>query len=106
VTPARGEVWLYERPNRKARPVLIVLRDEAIEKLNRISVVPSTTEGARRIPTHVWIDEDDGMQEPSALVLDETFAAVKSSLTHRITVLGPEKMVEVCRALDRATSCG
>jgi hypothetical protein len=46
------------------------------------------------------------MQEPSALVLDETFAAVKSSLTHRIAVLGPEKMGEVCRALDRATSCG
>lgn len=105
MTPARGEVWLYERPNRKARPVLVLLRNEAIERLNRILVVPSTTEGARRIPTHVWIDEEDGMNEPSALVLDETFAAVRSSLTHRIAVLGPEKMREVCRALEVATSC-
>jgi mRNA-degrading endonuclease toxin of MazEF toxin-antitoxin module len=106
MTPARGEIWLYERPKRKPRPVLILLRNEAIESLNRIIVVPSTTEGARRIPTHVWIDEDDGMQEPSALNLDETFAAVKSSLTHRITVLGAEKMHEVCRALAVTTSCG
>ena len=37
---------------------------------NRILVVPSTTEGMRRIPTHVWVDEDDGMREASALVLD------------------------------------
>lgn len=83
-----------------------MLRNEAIEKLNRILVVPSTTEGARQIPTHVWIDEDDGMREPSALNLDETFAVRRELLTHRITVLGPEKMHEVCRALDVATSCG
>jgi mRNA-degrading endonuclease toxin of MazEF toxin-antitoxin module len=106
VSPTRGEVWLYERPKRKARPVLILLRSEAIEKLNRILVVPSTTEGARHIPTHVWIDEDDGMREPCALTLDETFAARRDSLTHRITVLGAEKMDAVCRALAAATSCG
>jgi mRNA interferase MazF len=105
VNGARGEVWLYERPKRKPRPVLILLRSEAIEKLNRILVVPSTTEGARRIPTHVWIDEDDGMREPCALTLDETFAARKDFLTHRITTLGPEKMDEVCRALAVASGC-
>lgn len=106
MNPARGEVWLYERPSRKSRPVLILLRDEAIERLNRVLVVPSTTEGARRIPTHVWLDEEDGMKEPCALTLDETFAARRDSLTHRITTLGPERMHEVCRALEIATSCG
>ena len=103
--PARGEVWLHERPKRKARPVLVLLRSEAVESLNRILVVPTTTEGMRRIPTHVWIDEDDGMREPCALTLDETFAARKDLLTHRITVLGAEKMHEVCLALAVATSC-
>lgn len=106
MSPARGEVWLYERPKRKPRPVLVLLRSEAIEKLNRVLVVPSTTEGARRIPTHVWLDEDDGMREPCALTLDETFAARKGFLTHRITVLGPQKIDKVCRALAVATSCG
>jgi len=88
VTGARGEVWLYERPQRKPRPVLILVRSEAIARLNRILVVPSTSAGARNIPTHVWIDEEDGMREPCALVLDETFAARKDFLTHRITMLG------------------
>jgi mRNA interferase MazF len=106
VSPARGEVWLYERPNRKPRPVLVLLRSEAIERLNRVLVVPSTTAGARHIPTHVWLDEEDGMREPCALTLDETFAARKDSLTHRITMLGPAKMAEACRALAIATSCG
>ena len=105
MNPARGEIWLYERPNRKPRPVLILLREEAIEKLGRVLVVPSTTAGARRIPTHVWLDEDDGMREPCALTLDNTFAARRDSLTHRIAALGAEKMSEVCRALGAATSC-
>lgn len=106
MSPARGEVWLYERPDRKPRPVLVLLRNEAIESLDRILVVPSTTEGARRIPTHVWLDEDDGMKEPCALTLDNTFAARKALLTHRITVLREAKLDEVCRALEVATSCG
>lgn len=105
MSPKRGEVWLLERPDRKPRPVLVLLRDEAIEKLNRVLVVPSTTEGARQIPTHVWLDEADGMREPCALTLDNTFAARKALLTHRITVLGAEKMDEVCRGLAAASGC-
>lgn len=104
--PARGEVWLLERADRKPRPVLVLVRDEAGDRLNRILVVPSTTQGARHIPTHVWLDKDDGMREPCALVLDETFAARRDLLTHRITALGAAKMDAVCRALATATACG
>lgn len=66
MNPARGEVWLYERPDRKPRPVLILTRDQAIGVLNRVLVVSATT-AARAIPTHVWLDEADGMREPCAL---------------------------------------
>lgn len=45
------------------------------------------------------------MREPCALTLDNTFAARKSLLTHRITELGPAKMDEVCRALAAAGGC-
>ena len=102
----RGEVWLFEQPERKPRPVLVLTRNEAIEGLNRVLVVPSTTAGARDIPTHVWLDESDGIREACALTLDNTFAARKALLTHRITKLGPEKMAKVCLALNVATSCG
>lgn len=76
-----------------------------MSRLNRVLVVPSTTAGARNIPTHVWLDEADGMREPCALTLDNAFAARKALLTHRITELGAEKMAEVCAALNAATSC-
>lgn len=73
--------------------------------LNRILVVPATTAGARDIPTHVWLDESDGMREPCALALDNAFPARRALLTHRVAALDAEKMAEVCRALAVATSC-
>lgn len=104
MNPTRGEVWLYEPPSRKPRPVLVLTRPEAIDSLSRILVVPATR-SVRDIPTHVRLDESDGMREPCALALDNTFAARKALLTQRITALGPEKMEAVCRALRTATVC-
>ncbi len=40
--PARGEVWLYERPKRKGRPVLILLRSEAMVAVAGDSKVPDS----------------------------------------------------------------
>lgn len=100
---ARGEVWLYERPQRKPRPPA----DPGAKRGGR-EAEPDPGRalddcGSPEHPHHVWIDEDDGMREPCALVLDETFAARKDFLTHRITTLGAEKMDEVCRALGAAS---
>lgn len=104
MSPTRGEVWLYERPDRKSRPVLVLTRPEAIDTLSRILVVPATR-NVRDIPTHVRLDESDGMREPCALTLDNTFAPRKALLTRCIAKLSPEKMDEVCQALHKATSC-
>jgi mRNA-degrading endonuclease toxin of MazEF toxin-antitoxin module len=41
-----------------------------------------------------------------ALNTDHVDSVSKGVLTERITVLGPEKLGEVCRALNVATSCG
>lgn len=72
--------------------------------LNRVLAVPATR-SVRDIPTHVQLDESDGMREPCALTVDNTFAPRKGLLSRRITRLGPEKMAEVCAALAAATSC-
>lgn len=104
MSPARGEVWLYERSDRKPRPVLVLTRPEAIDILSRILVVPATR-SIRDIPTHVRLNESDGMREPCALALDNTFSPRKALLTRQITKLGAERMDQVCRALRTATSC-
>jgi len=69
VSPARGEVWWSEHPTAGRRPVLVLTRDEAIDVLTEILIVPMTR-SMRDIPTHVHLDESDGMREPCALALD------------------------------------
>lgn len=100
----RGEVWWGELPEVGPRPYLILSRDEAIDKLNRLIVVPATRT-VRGIPTEVPIDIDDGMPWPSVLSLDNVGPIRKALLVEPITSLGPVKMEQVCQALRAATRC-
>ncbi len=104
LTPSRGEVWWYERPDQKSRPVLVITRNEAIGHLHEVLVVP-TTSTVRGIATEVSLDRDDGMPGACALSLDNTFLARKALLTERITTLGPDKLHRVCAALGVAVAC-
>ena len=72
--------------------------------LSEILIVP-ITRSMRDIPTHVYLDESDGMRESCALALDNMGTIAKGLLTERIVNLGPERMEEVCRALSAATAC-
>jgi mRNA interferase MazF len=100
----RGEIWWHEPPEEKRRPVLILTRDEAISQLNKLVAAPATGT-TRGIASEVPVGPDDGMPTESAISLDNTTLVRKALLTERITTLGPDKMDEVCRALDYATSC-
>jgi mRNA interferase MazF len=100
----RGEVWWHEPPDKKARPALILTRDEAIGGVFDLIAAP-TTKTVRGIPTEVEIGVADGMPIECALTLDNTFSAQKIYFTMRITTLDSARMHQVCRALARATSC-
>jgi mRNA interferase MazF len=100
----RGEVWWSEHPTAGRRPVLILTRDEAIERLNEVLIVPATRT-VRDIPTHVHLDENDSMPWPCALALDTTGPLASGLFVEFITTLGPEGMSEACRALAHATIC-
>jgi mRNA interferase MazF len=100
----RGEVWWHEPPQEKRRPVLILTRDEAIGQLNKLVAAPATGT-IRGIASEVPVGPEDGMPRDSVISLDNTTLVSKALLTKRITVLGIEKMSDVCRALDYATSC-
>ena len=51
------------------------------------------------------VGPEDGMPRESVLSLDNTTLVRKALLTERITTLSSERMNEVCKALDYATSC-
>ena len=100
----RGEVWWHELPDDKRRPVLILTRAEAIGSLNKLVAAPATGT-IRGLASEVPVGPEDGMPRESVISLDNTTLVRKALLTERITTLSPERMTEVCKALDYATSC-
>lgn len=101
----RGEVWWYEPPEEKPRPVLVLTHDEAIDRLLDVVAMPATGV-PRDWLTEVEIGPEDGMPTASFLVAENTLSAEKIFLTRRIAELSAPKMSEICRALEVATSCG
>ena len=66
----RGEIrWYTFRNPDKRRPVLILTRDEIIDRLNEIIVVP-VTRTIRGLTTEVVLTPDDGMPVNCALNFD------------------------------------
>jgi mRNA interferase MazF len=84
--------------------VLILTRAEAIGSLNKLVVAPATGT-VRGLPSEVPVGPEDGMPRESVISLDNTTLVRKALLTERITTLSPERMNEVCKALNYATSC-
>jgi mRNA-degrading endonuclease toxin of MazEF toxin-antitoxin module len=57
------------------------------------------------LQSEVPLGPEDGMSAECAISLDNLRTVPKALLTEPITKLGPDKISEVCRALDYATSC-
>ena len=72
--------------------------------LKRVTVA-SITRKARGIPTEVPLDRDDGMPVECVVTLDNLGEAWKGLLTEHVTTLSPDRMREVCKALNVATGC-
>lgn len=100
----RGEVLWAEHPDWPRRPAVVMTRDEALDRLNAVFVVLATT-NIRGLPTEVELGPEDGMPRECVLNADQTAMIPKVHLLETITVLGPDKLAAVCRALAIATSC-
>jgi mRNA interferase MazF len=76
----RGEIrwYTFALPD-KRRPVLILTRNEVIDHLNEIIVVP-LTRTIRGLATEVVLTRDDGMPLESALNFDHVALAQRQRL--------------------------
>lgn len=101
----RGQIWWYEPPDAKRRPVLILTGDQAIDRVFDLIAVPATGT-IRNLDTEVEIGVSDGMPIECVLAVGNALSADKTFLTERITTLSPEKLAEVCAKLAVATGCG
>lgn len=100
----RGEIrWYTFRLPDKRRPVLVLTRDEVIDHLNEIIVVP-ITRTVRGLTSEVVLTPEDGMPVLCALNLDHVALAQRNRIGATLTQLPEDKWPEVRRAL--LLSCG
>jgi mRNA interferase MazF len=95
----RGEVWWAELPPPIGRrPVVLLSRDVAYRV--RTSITGAiVTRVARNIPVEVPLGTEDGMPQQCVVNLDDILTIPKARLTGRITVLSPQKMTALARAV-------
>ena len=95
----RGEVWWAELPAPIGRrPVVLLSRDVAY-KVRTSVTVGMVTRVTRNIPVEVPLGPEDGMPQQCVANLDDILTIPKARLTGRITVLSPQKVTAVARAV-------
>jgi mRNA interferase MazF len=89
-------------PN-KRRPVLVLTRDEVIDRLNEIIVAP-VTRTIRGLPTEVLLTEEDGMPAACAANFDHLALGQRSRFGSVLCTLSEQRWPEVRREL--LIACG
>ena len=100
----RGEIrWYTFRLPDKRRPILVLARNDVIDHLNEVIVVPATRT-IRGLTTEVVLTMDDGMPAACALNFDHVSLAQRNRIGPVLCSLLEARWLEVRRAL--LIACG
>ena len=84
---------------------MLVLSRPALLRVLHTATVAAITSTLRGAPTEVPVGPDDGLKPVSYVNLTNVFTVRKSQLRNYVGSLGPERMREVCHALNVACGC-
>jgi mRNA interferase MazF len=99
----QGDIYWASGPAGR-RPYLVVTRTDAIPVLTAIVVAP-VTRTIRRIPQCIALSVDDGMPSPCVATFDSLTVFDPTLFDEHITRLSPDRMHEICAALDALADC-
>jgi mRNA interferase MazF len=101
----RGDIHLvlFSAPD-KRRPALLLTRDSIVGSLGSVTVAPITST-IRGVDSEVMLGLEDGMKAPCALNFHNVMTVRKSAIGRRVASLSPERMGQVCAALNYALGC-
>ncbi|MGH7041132.1 MAG: type II toxin-antitoxin system PemK/MazF family toxin [Acetobacteraceae bacterium] len=100
--PRRGEVWLVSFDPaiggevQKTRPALVLSNDSANALLNRVQLVPISSQVSRLYPAEAFITLNGERRKAMA---DQITTASKARLLRRLDALAADDLTEVVRAV-------
>jgi mRNA-degrading endonuclease toxin of MazEF toxin-antitoxin module len=98
----RGEVWYADQPEPyKARPVVLVGRDESYQVRTHVLVVPVTTR-RRALPTEVTLGARNGLRHASVANCDTIQLMPLARLDRQLGVLERDQLTALDKALRYA----
>jgi mRNA interferase MazF len=98
----RGEVWWVDfNPSvggetQKIRPAIILSNDASNKAMNRIQVVPTTSNISKCYPCEAYVEIEGKMSKAMA---DQIATVSKLRLKNKISQISPENMLDVERAI-------
>lgn len=101
----RGEIWFAAVPEGGDRPVLVLTRDPAADRIDRV-VVAALTRGQRRVVSELALTPtDDGVPSDCVVSFDNLHTLPRAAFRRRLTTLSAPRMARACRALRAAVAC-
>ncbi len=100
--PQQGDIWWAETESTR-RPVLVVTRSSAVERLTSVVVAPVTST-VRNIPTEILLGADEGLSRECAATFDNLVSIRASLLVERVGAVEFAN-ARICEAVGALADC-